>query len=287
MPRGLSVQFPSCGQCHDSFPNSRGTVKLEIQSPRSIQVGSKAPVTLKLSGGPQSKRGGFNLLSDRGSFIAGTNTKLANNGLEITHSSSLSRSWTFGFQATQTGLQQWTAVGNAVNGNGRNSGDSWGFYGLDSSSPGEPYRVYANDRTVLAFGSSCAGDKGYQALLGMPKAARLGASFTTELYDVPQGKVTLCLMGISRTRFGAALLPLDLGFLGMKSCSLYVSMDFHQAVVTSGQAGPGSGQAKVTWALPMIPALRGNKLYFQHMTLDSKANGLGISMSHALEARIQ
>jgi hypothetical protein len=287
-PANVTTSYPSCGQCHDPFPNSRGAVDFDIQTTRSFAAGSSVPVTVQLLGGvPGSTRGGFSMLSDAGAFTSGSTTRVSNDGKGITHTSSLQRSWSFSFASSQPGLHQWTAVGNTVNGDGRTSGDSWGFYGEDPNVPGEAFRVFVNDPSVQAFGSSCDGQAGYQALIGIEKPAALGQSLQFDLYDVPPRVASLGVLSFSRTSYGPLPLPFDLSPLGAPGCSLYVSLDFFQAKITGGLIGAGAGSASFSWPLPSDPNLRGLDLYVQALTLDARANAFGMTTSHALQTKTQ
>ena len=216
IPKNVTKAFPACGQaqCHGTgFPNERGVVKILIKTSASIQLGAKSPLTATLTGGVKnSTKGGFSMDTDLGTFTAGIGTRTGNSNQSITHNSSASRTWTFTFSSTKTGLAQLTMVGNTVDGNGRNSGDSWAWYGPNSNLPGTPFRIFVNDSKVLPYGSACAGTKEFAPLIGIRKNAALGQTTTVEAYNLPPAVPVMNILGFSNTSFGAIPLPLDLGF---------------------------------------------------------------------------
>lgn len=288
IPTNVTSAFPACGQCHSSFPNSRGVLTTQIQTLRSIPKNVATPVTVSLSGGVQnSTRGGFSLRSDKGSFTKGTNTRTSTSGNGITHLNSLSKSWSFSFRSATTGLHQWTGVGNSVNGDGRSSGDSWSFYGSNTNNPGEPFRIFVNDDQVVAFGSACNGSKGYQPIQGMPTNAAVGKLFTTEVHNIPSSVICLGALGVSNAFWGPIPLPLDFTLAGAPGCSLRVSLDIMNPVLSTGSATAGYGSAKMNWGIPNIPGLKGLKIHFQTLVFDATANAFGMSMSGGLTATIQ
>jgi hypothetical protein len=288
VPKNVTHAFPACGQCHGTgFPNERGVVKVLIKSSASIQTGAKNPITVTLTGGVKgSTRGGFSMDTNLGSFTAGTSTRTGNSNKSITHTSSLNRSWTFNFSAGKTGLAKLTMVGNTVDGNGRNSGDSWGWFGPNSALPATPFRIFVNDTKVFPFGSSCTGTKDFSPLIGIGKNAALGQTTTIEAHNLPPAVAVMNILGFSNTTFGAIPLPLDLGFLGAKGCSLRASLDLNQVALSKG-TGVGNGTATFSWPIPNLSSLRGLNLFFQALVFDKGANGLGITTTMGLKAPIQ
>ena len=288
IPKNLTHAFPSCGQCHGTgFANERGIVKPVIKTNASIQLGAKSPITVTLLGGVKgSTRGGFSMDTNLGSFTAGTSTRTGNSSQSITHNTSLNRSWTFNFSSQKTGLAKLTMTGNTVDGNGRNSGDSWGWYGPNSGVPGTPFRIFINDSKVFPYGSSCSGTKGFAPLIGSAKNAALGQTTTIEAYNLPPAVAVMNILGFSNTSLGAIPLPLDLSFLGAKGCSLRASMDLNQVALSKG-TGSGNGIANFAWPIPNLSALRGINLYFQALVFDKGANNLGITTTMGLKITIQ
>jgi hypothetical protein len=291
MPNNLNTGYPGCGAtgCHSAFPNFN--VKVDLQMTTSITKGVTVPMSAAVSGAVStSTRGGFSLEADRGTLVAGTTTRVgATPSLRsaITHKDSLARNWSFQFTPpSTTGLVRFYATGNCVNGDGQPTGDGWGWHGLDSAVPGAPFRAFVNDDQVFAFGTSCKGSKGFEPVLGIAKNVAVAGIFDTEVYNVPPQTAAISVLGISNTFYGALPLPFDLAPLGAPGCVLRVSMDVMQPAITTG-AGDGNGVARVTWAIPNAPSLRGLNLYFQALTIDAPANKLGLTLSMGLRAVIQ
>ncbi|GEM_PF-2613098 len=284
IPKKVTSAFPACGFCHGSgFPNERGKVTVKISSPRSLTLNGTMKATISLLGGvTNSTRGGFSLDSSGGILTRGTNTRVGNSGLSITHVNSLSRSWTFSFKGTKAGLVTWTCVGNTVDGNGRNTGDSWGWYGPNSGLPGVPYRIFVDAAGVTPFGRACAGTGGFRPLAGIATTPTIGKSFQLEIHEVPPATAVLGFLGFSDKRWAGLPLPLPLTGLGARGCILLTGLDIVQIGVSKG-AGPGNGVARFTWAIPNNPSLRNLALFFQALVVDKTANKLGMTASNAVK----
>ena len=237
-----------------------------------------------------STRGGFTMEASAGAFVAGTTTRTdtTNAGrAAITHVNSLQRDWTFSWTAPTTpGLVQIFATANAANGDGRNSGDAWGWFGPMSNVPGTPHRIFVNGPQVTSTGEGCAGTDGFRPLLGMANAPTVGTSYVAQTHNLPANGVSVSILGLSNTAFGTLPLPLPLQGLGGGSCVLRVSIDLTQVAIASG-AGSGTGVANATWAIPAVTSLRGLALHHQTMTVDAGANSLGLSFSNALSTTVQ
>ncbi len=288
IPKNVTKAFPACGFCHGTgFPNERGKVTVVVSSPRSLTVGATIQATVSLKGGvPNSSRGGFSMDSDAGLLIAGTNTRTGNSGRSITHKNSLSRSWTFSFKGTQAGLVRWTIAGNTANGDGRNTGDSWGWFGPDSSKPGVPYRLFVNATGVQAFGQACAGTAGFRPLAGIATSPLVGGSFKLKVHEIPPATAVLAFLGFSNKSWGALPLPLPLTAFGAPGCALLASMDIVQIAFSTG-TGAGNGAAAATWVIPNDSRLRGLQLHFQALVVDKGANRLGLTASNGVTATLR
>ena len=88
------------------------------------------------------------------------------------------------------------------------------------------------------------------------------------------------LLGLSSTLWQTYALPLNLNFLRMTGCQLFVSID--DTVPLTNVAGTASWQL----AVPNVAALVGGRFYQQGFVLDVGANALGATMSNALQATI-
>lgn len=208
MPADLASNFPSCGAsgCHSSFPNVN--VDLSINSATSVAPGAPVAMQVAVSGANnQSSRGGFAMEASRGSFTAGATTRsdtTTSGRPAITHTNSLSRSWSFSWQAPTTpGIAFLFAVGNAADGNGRTSGDAWGWHGADANLPGTPHRIFVNGANVTSAGTGCDGKDGFKPLLGMTAAPAVNMAFSTEAYNLPTATASLGILSACRTRCSA------------------------------------------------------------------------------------
>lgn len=291
MPIDLASNFPSCGTtgCHTSFPNFN--VDLAIGGATSVAGGASVPMTATVSGANNtSSRGGFTLETLSGAFTAGTTTLVdttTTGNRAITHANSLQRMWSFSWTAPMTpGLVTMFGVANAANGDGRNSGDAWGWHGPDANVPGTPHRVFVNGANITSAGTGCDGKDGFKPLLGMKAAPAVGMAFTTEAYNLPAASASIAILGLSNTAFGALPLPFPLMAIGGGNCVLRVSLDITQVAIASG-TGKGGGSATINWAIPNNASLRGLPLHFQQMTVDSAANAFGFSFSNALSTTVQ
>ncbi|MCA8972094.1 MAG: hypothetical protein KDC95_20060 [Planctomycetes bacterium] len=288
-PVNLTTAFPSCGNCHNATPDAN--VRMAIDSATSVAPGAQVAVKASVSGANTTKTdGGFSMEATAGAFVAGTNTRTdtTNTGrAAITHANSSSRSWSFSWTAPTTpGLVEITAVGNCVDGDNRNVGDAWGFYGPSSVVPGTPYRVFVNAPTIRSAGEGCAGTDGFEPVLGMATAPAVNGTFVSEVYNLPPGTAAVTFLGLSNTSYGVIPLPLPLQAFGGGACVLRVSLDISQVAFTSGR-GSGNGSARSTWVIPNATNLRGLGLHFQTLTVDLPANALGMTFSNALSTTIQ
>ncbi len=138
--------------------------------------------------------------------------------------------------------------------------------------------------SIRTFGQACAGSAGMPSLgqIGgsLPK---IGTSFRMLLASLPTSGLASVrgLIGASKTQWGANLLPLDLSFIGMTSCTLYVSVDS-----TGGSLSTTSGVASWFMAIPNSAALAGGTVYLQGLVLEPGVNRFGAILTNAAELRI-
>ncbi|MFQ5505422.1 MAG: choice-of-anchor V domain-containing protein, partial [Planctomycetota bacterium] len=282
-----TTAYPSCGSCHgNGRTGERGPVTTRFSGAASIPSLIDSRFSMSISSAVPGTKGGFALTTDKGSFIALGNTQAANSGTALTHTNQSTRSWSFKFRPSQTGLVKWYAASNTVDGDSSNKNDSWGFYGPDPSIPGTPFRVFVNDSQVFPYGTPCAGTKGFAPLLGAARNATRGQVFNVELYNAPPQKIALGLLGSSNKSMGALPLPFPLDALGAKGCQLNTSMDILMPVLTAG-SGAGGGKAVFPWPIPSDASLRGFGLYFSALVIDPAANALKLTNSGGLRAVIQ
>jgi hypothetical protein len=88
-------------------------------------------LTVTVSGGPPTTKGGFNLEISSGTLSSGDiNVQTNLPGNQATHTNPNQRTWTVSWRAPIVGsgdVTFWVA-GNAANGNGNNGGDGWNLY---------------------------------------------------------------------------------------------------------------------------------------------------------------
>lgn len=286
VPPNLTTSLPACGFCHSSLPNANGPMHLSIDAPRSLVPGATVTVDVAVTGGPNAGLGGFALESDAGVLLPTLDTRTTPTGDAITHGNGFFSAWQFSYQApTAPGLVHWTAAGQSVDGVGT-LGDSWGFYGPDSSKPGVPFRLFVNGPHLRPFGRGCAGNDGHEPILGARAPMTVGQRFLTELHNAPPGAPTACVAGSSATAFRGVPLPIDLGLVGAPGCAILIDHVLVQAAATVG-GGSGGGSALFSWPVPNDPSLRGFRVYFQAYVADPAGNALGLTTTAALEATVQ
>ena len=104
-----------------------------------------------------------------------------------------------------------------------------------------------------------------------------------ELYefDGPPQSAALCVIGVSKSNWGAVLLPWDLSFLGLKGCSLYSSMEIAYPVATNA-----SGRANLSLPLPPLATHANVTFQNQWINLDNRVNpAFPLTLSNAVEVR--
>lgn len=135
----------------------------------------------------------------------------------------------------------------------------------------------------FGFGTGCAGSANTPKLSASAgDRPVLGQVFSTEITDIKTG-VTACMgaFGFSRTKFGAATLPLDLTSFGATGCTLYVSLDVLVPLSVSG--------SKSTWDLlvPPVAGLLGFRFYQQGIVFEAGANTHNAILTNAGEGCIE
>ena len=113
------------------------------------------------------------------------------------------------------------------------------------------------------FGVGCPTPSGTPDLRAPTTAKpKIGSTFKVTISGIPAGWVANGVYGLSRTLWNTTPLPLDLGFMGLNGCFLYVSIDYE----TPLQVANG----KSTWSTP-IPndlSLLGLDFYLQAWMFD-------------------
>jgi hypothetical protein len=117
-------------ECHST--TSDPGVAVDVTGlPTGYTPGQIYALTITVSGGPFSTKGGFNLEVSEGILStddSNVHTNVPAN--QATHTNPDQRSWTVNWQAPTSGLGDVTiwVAGNAVNGNGNNGGDGWNLF---------------------------------------------------------------------------------------------------------------------------------------------------------------
>jgi hypothetical protein len=283
----LSRKLPACGSCHDPMPNANGQVTVSVTPTlHSIDSGTQGSITARVTGGPNLGFGGLCMQTTRGSFVAGTNTRISATGDAITHVGQTMNSWTFGIRAFNNGLALLTTAAQSANLDIQPTGDSFGFWGPNSNIPGVALRLFFNAPFVNNLGTGCAGTDTHVPVLGSAASAAVGQNFNLELHGAPPASLAISFLGSSSTSFNGIPLPLDLGTAGAPGCFLRANMLVLMAALAAG-TGSGGGSATMAWPVPNDPSLRGAVLYFQGIVVDAAANAAGLTTTNGLRVTIQ
>ncbi len=119
------------------------------------------------------------------------------------------------------------------------------------------------------FGHSCPHRKNFISI--SINSLKIGGSFTIRTFDLSCSTKTgmgINLIGLRADKFGNTSLPLSLGFMGAKGCSLLVSPELFQL----GKAGTYNKKPAfiATWPIPNNQALVGAKFYSQWILVETK-----------------
>ena len=275
----------ACGDCHNRSPGGP-TVQVQVGA-RSLTPSQLVPVTVSATGGPSGNEGGFTADVTAGRLIPGGNTRVSSTGDAITHSSERGRAWSFQMQASsQPGPAEFFTVVNAVDGNGKTSGDQWAFHGANPAATiSTPVRFFVNAPGINPIGSGCADGYGNVAVIGGRHTPTLGnASFAIEAVGLPPAARVMFIVGVQK-----AYTSLDLKVMGAPGCFLHSDMlltAYSQS--SSGDAARAEGRFTMPLPIPNLPALKGFFFRTQVGALDASpgarpfpvvfTNGLGITI---------
>lgn len=136
---------------------------------------------------------------------------------------------------------------------------------------------YGSKRPAHArpFGTSC-GRTHAKPFTTCHRLPWLGRRLEVDTDNVGSNALTLLALGFSRSRFGAAVLPLLLDSEHMPGCALLVSIE---AVESKRSLG---GKTRWTFDLPDLLSFAGNEIHAQAFVFDPLANARGIAASNGL-----
>jgi subtilisin family serine protease len=132
-----------------------------------------------------------------------------------------------------------------------------------------------------AFGRSCKNADKLVPILTFSGIPEVGKPYDLWLVSADKNKTAGFSLGVSKTRFGAWALPLDLTLFGAPGCSLYSSIE----LMTPSHTG-SSGFVRQRYNVPLSKSLIGVKYFHQAFILSPKANRLGLVFSHGLAIKI-
>lgn len=283
---------PSCGSCHRPSPGAApgyAAVATTITPlARVLSAGQATTVTIAVSGGPTGQQGGFTCDATGGTFSAGTNSRLQASGAAISNSNGNARNWSFGYTApTAPGLVQMYAVGLAANGDSSEDDfDMWSFSGFDqTATSATPTRLFVNAAGVTPIGASCVGGYGQVPVFGSRQVPSVGNSaFALELHGAAPSSPAGMMLGINLQQP-----PLDLGFIGVTGCTLYVDPVIIFNLATSGgNATRGEGSATIPVPIPATNSLRNSSLRFQAFFVDAASGRTTpLTFTNGLTATVQ
>jgi hypothetical protein len=246
----------SCGSCHSG---SAGGVSVRVTpTQRSLAPQQSISITVAGVGGPGGSEGGMAADVTAGQLIAGANTRVSTPGDAIAHSNPGSRSWTFGYRAPAApGPVEFYTVVNAVDGNGRTSGDRWAFHGADpNAAVSTPVRLFVNAPGVTSIGVGCADGYGNVGVYGASESPRVGnANFKFEAVGLPPSARVLFMLGLQKN-----LASVDLAPMGAAGCFLHTDMVISAYFTTTG-GSPARAEGRFVMPAP-IPGMATLKGFF-------------------------
>lgn len=155
---------------------------------------------------------------------------------------------------------------------------------------------------VRRFGTGGKDSTGWQPRVVFDGCPIVGSSFAVGGNSgIALQAPPLVFLGFSNQTWGPIPLPLDLKPLGADGNTLYTGLESGLVVIPQVASLPSTQDAgrrvwgpfprngkggRVMIALPNDSSLRGQKLYWQSIVIDPRANALGVALSDAIEATI-
>ena len=154
-----------------------------------------------------------------------------------------------------------------------------------SQFPGGEIRGQISAATLpVTYGAGCMGSNAkIPAISGRDFPSPSNAVFQVGLTNAKESSIAVLLMGVSKTQYGALVLPFDLSIIGMPTCKALCD----DIGIGGSTATDANGAAFMPVLIPFQPALVGITLYSQWYVVDPVANLLGLTNSNGLEAKIQ
>ena len=132
--------------------------------------------------------------------------------------------------------------------------------------------------TYKPFGKGCSGTAGIPSLAKV-KTPELGGAFKVSASNLPGS--SWLMFGSSNSKWLSLTLPFSLTGAGAPGCSILVSFDLFAAPLSVV-----SGKAQFSQSIPNDKRLLGIRFYNQVLSLDARANRLGLVLSNGAEAVI-
>jgi hypothetical protein len=157
------------------------------------------------------------------------------------------------------------------------------FGGFNAGALGETWELGGNAATYRTFGTACVGGANRTPVMEPVFMPTIGTTTRIDIKELTLGGgVAVLVVGLSDTTFGGAPLPVDLAPIGMPGCRAYVSVDATLALTHT------VGGITWTFAVPNNPALSGQSLYLQTLSIDGGApRPFPGAMSNAAEMNIR
>jgi hypothetical protein len=148
---------------------------------------------------------------------------------------------------------------------------------------GLPAMLAAQTATFTTFGTGCRGPAGTPKMAAVTNSRPIiGKRFQVLLTSLPGAvyNTAIGVVGISRTRWKAASLPMDLTHMGITSCNMYVSPEHMEPVLNRG------GTATWNMDIPNNASIVGSTAYLQAWVIDGHANPGAVLVTNAGEAKL-
>lgn len=136
--------------------------------------------------------------------------------------------------------------------------------------------------TTTPFGSGCRGKRGTPSMTSVGLPPHIGGAANYALTNGAPRSAAIFALGFSKTRFGGSLrLPLDLGFLGARTCRTYTSHDLLGSAPIDA-----AGKASLRLQIPLRTSLTGSQFHTQWLVLSPGSNAFGLIVSNAMTTTI-